>query len=410
MTRLRSFERLAGYVSDALVTAGFGLFITLVAAQSASLADFGEFSLVLALVSMQTALAAFGLPSLLYGRAASRPIVAKRFIGSVIFISLFIALAMYLLTLFGLLLFADGTLTLLYGCAGLRILGTFGTLMTQDAMARHALSEFLPVRLIIASIAVATATVAFFLGLPLYVIALIWGGESLCFAVVLLLTQIRHRAKLDRRNLFAPYLVKAAPFAIQSIFVVIYMRFDQVYVAWRFGDEALGLYAAAARVSELGNLGFGIIGLLISPSVITQMMGARKLNRDMRHIFIGIAFLTAAAVVTAWAVGGLLMQTLFGSAYASGGLILTTYLGSVCFVVYGSIGSRVLAARGNSLPLVWAGFIGAVSNVIFSVALAEVIGLEGVALATVLSYALSTWTIWLFIRSPIGFYPVIKRA
>jgi len=42
----------------------------------------------------------------------------------------------------------------------------------------------------------------------------------------------------------------------------------------------------------------------------------------------------------------------------------------------------------------WSGVAGAVSNVVLSVVLGEVIGLEGVALATVVSYALATYIVW----------------
>lgn len=389
-----SLMRLVGYVSEAVASSAFAFLIILLAARSVGQAEFGQFAFVLAIAGLQAPLAAFGFTTLIYGRAAARPNTSKRVIGSAIAFAASSGLTLYLFTLLGFIVFSSESSSLLYAGAGLRLAAAVGTLLINDAMARHALSEYLPVRLMILVIAAAAATVTYFAGLPLYVLSVIWGMEALCFAVAIMLMQFDRRAKLDRRNRYTPLVIKAAPFALQSIFVTIYLRFDQIYVGWRFGQDALSLYAIGARVAELGNVGFNALTLAISPLVIEQLRTAGKIGSGALVFLSALALITFFTSLGAFFSGEVVLAVVFGAAYSDADTILAVYMLSICFVAYGSIASRVLAAQGIGWPQARSGALGAVSNVGLSIVLGEILGLEGVALATVLSYALVAAVIW----------------
>ena len=391
---MQRIARFASFGADAALTSGFGFVVVMLGARSASVQDFGQFALILAVVGAQVPLAAFGFMTLVYGRAAARPGGAGRLLGSATAIATLAGAALYALTLLAFVGFGADTLALVYAGAGLRLLGAAGLIMTQEAMARHAVGEYLPVRVLSFTLAVGAASAAVIAEAPLAVLALIWGAESLLFTIVTALTFGRRRARLSRRNRFRPYLAMAAPIALQSVFVVIYLRFDQIYVGWRFGEAPLGLYAAAARLAEIGNIGFNVLILLVTPMIIRQMRAFGRLDRRAFMVFVGLAGLTFAAVGSASVIGGDVLALVFGPAYSAAASVLAVYLGSIFFVAAGAIGSRVLAAQGVSGAQAWSGVAGAVSNVVLSVVLGEVIGLEGVALATVVSYALATYIVW----------------
>lgn len=398
VNKLRSRAKaLAGFGTDAALTSGFGFIVVLLAARSASVADFGQFALILAVVGAQVPLAAFGFMTLVYGRTATRPGGAGRLLGSATAITSLASVAIYVLTLLSFGRFGADTLALLYAGAGLRLLGTAGLILTQDAMARQSVGEYLPGRVLSFTLAVVSASLAVSAQAPLAVFALIWGAESLLFTMVTALTLGRKRARLSRRNRFRPYLAKAAPIAVQSVFIVIYLRFDQIYVGWRFGEASLGLYAAAARLAEIGNLGFNVLILVVTPMIIRQMRTSGRLDRRALMVFGWLAGLTLTAVGAASIISGDVLALSFGPAYAAAGGILTVYLGSIFFVAAGGVGSRLLAAQGVSGPQALSGVAGAVSNVVLSVVLGEVVGLEGVALATVISYALAAAILWHFV-------------
>ncbi|MBF9045525.1 oligosaccharide flippase family protein [Rhodobacterales bacterium LSUCC0031] len=383
-----------GFGADAALTGGFGLLLVVLAARSGSVEEFGQFSLILAVVAAQAALANFGLGTLTYGRAVAHPVGSGRLLGSAIFIVTVFGSSFYAVTLLALSAFADLTTSILYAAAGLRLVGAVGLVMPQHAMARRALGEYLPARHLTILPAMVATVYAYSMGWSLLVFALIWGIEGLLFAFVCAFTLGRRHAKWNSRNRYRSYLAKAAPIAFQSLCVIVYLRFDQIYVGWRFGDSALGLYAAAAKIAEAGNLAFSVLALVVSPSIIKQICRSGKLNRQTFGFLALLAGITLMLSVGALLIGGNLLAFIFGFEYAAAFTILAIYMGSIMFVAYGSIGSRVLASQGVSTAQMMSGAGGALSNVVLSVIFGEMIGLEGIALATVASYALAVFILW----------------
>lgn len=384
-----------GFGADAALTGGFGLLLVVLAARSGSVEEFGQFSLVLAVVAAQAALANFGFGTLTYGRTVARPVGSGRLLGSAIFVVTVLGASFYAVTLLAFSAFANPTTSILYAAAGLRLIGSVGLVMPQHAMARRALGEYLPARHLTILPAMVATVCAYSMGWSLSAFALIWGIEGLLFAIVCALTLGRRHAEWTSRNRYRSYLAKAAPIAFQSFCIIVYMRFDQIYVAWRFGDDALGLYAAAAKIAEAGNLAFGVLALVVSPSIIQQMRTSGQLNRQTITFLAILAGVTFILSVGALLRGGTFLAFIFGPEYAAAFMILAIYVGSIMFVAYGSIGSRVLAAQGISTAQMMSGAAGALSNVLLSVIFGEVIGLEGIALATVISYAVAAGIIWL---------------
>lgn len=397
MLNLGGLKSAIGFGADAALTGGFGLLLVVLAARSGSVEDFGQFSLVLALVAAQAALANFGLGTLTFGRAVARPVGSRRLLGSAIFVVTVLGASFYVVTLLAFSAFANLTTSILYAAAGLRLVGAVGLVMPQHAMARRAFGEYLLARHLTILPAMVATVYALSMGWSLPVFALIWGVEGLLFAIVCALTLGRRHGEWNPRNRYRSYLAKAAPIAFQSLCIIVYLRFDQIYVGWRFGDGALGLYAAAAKIAEAGNLAFGVLAIVVSPSIIQQIRTSGQLNRQAITFLAILAGVTVMLSIGALLRGSALLTFIFGPEYAAAFTILAIYVVSIIFVAYGSIGSRVLAAQGISTAQMMSGALGALSNVLLSVIFGEVIGLEGIALATVISYAVAAGIIWLSI-------------
>ena len=391
--RLRQFYLLSGYASEAIISALFGLMIMMIATRSATISEFSQFAFVIAIVGIQLPISAYGLNTIAYGRASSRPFATRRILGtSVLVVSLF-SFILYILTLTALWFLENKSLFYLYAAAGLRIFGGVGILLKNDAMARSAQSEYLLVRILLLLIFIVIALFSYKSNSSLLIIGLVWGAEAFCFSIAMVLFQYKSRYSINLKGRVHKLLLKSSPIAIQSVFVMIYMRFDQLYIAYRFNDEALSWYATAARVAEVGNLSFNVLTLVISPIIIGEIVSGRRLVKT-KILMICLFVFTIAACSASFFLGGSVLGLVFGSDYAPASGILTIYLASICFVAYGSIGSRVLASMSISGPQAWSGFVGALSNVILSVALGELVGLNGIAFATVFSYALAAAVMW----------------
>lgn len=395
----RSLTRLILYALDTGLSALFGLVLLLLSARGSELVEFGMFALALAVAGIQTPLAVLGTAALFYGRAASRPLRANRLYWPGIATSLVSGTLLYLLTLLVLWFVSSPELVTLYALAGLRVVGAFGEPLRAIYQARSRPTDYVPWRVLTLMLAFAASGFAFTNNAQILAYAAIWGLEWLVFASILLVLSLRRgicpRAKRTRvRSL----LLKASPLFVQSVCVAIYVRFDQVYVGWRFGETEVGIYAAAARIAEAGNMVYGLIALVVAPRIIREWLSG-KLSVSSRAVLVLIGYGSLAASAYSWLYGEELLTIVFGPAFIAGAMILSIYVLSTCLTVYGTIGSRLNVAQSATMPSMISGLVGAGSNVVLTVIFCELLGTMGAAIATVISYAISSVLIWLSVWS-----------
>lgn len=388
------FIRFGVYALDTGLSALFGLVLLLLAARDADLTGFGIFAMALAIAGIQTPLAVLGIAALFYGRAVSRPLAANRLYWPGVLSALFSGSLLYALTLAVSWAVASQELFYLYALTGLRVLGSFGEPLRSIYQARSRPGDYVPWR-VVTLVAAFTATGLVFsqhAGILWY--AAIWGLEWLAFSSGLLIMSLRRGVCPTQPRLrIRPILWKASPLFVQSVCVAIYLRFDQIYVGWRFGEAELGVYAAAARVAEAGNMAYGLIALVVVPRIIREWLGG-KLTVGSRAVLVLIGYGSLFAVGISVLYGKELLGVAFGTAFKAGSMILAVYVLSTCLTVYGTIGSQLNIAQGATVPSMVSGLAGASSNVILTIAFCEYQGSLGAATATVLSYALSTLLIW----------------
>lgn len=391
----RAPRLLIAFMTEAGLTAASAFLITVLAARNADIADFGKFAFILAIASVQQTLAAFGMQQLLYGRAAARPRRPTALAWSAVVVASGLATIFYGGTLVAMALFSRPDLAVLYSVAGLRVLSSASRPLTSDAQGRNAVQEYVPLRALTLTTAMAAALTAWWANASLVVFAAIWGTETFLYAAALLGSATRRR-RLRRpvRPRYAGLLAKAAPIAVQSVFIILYYRFDQIYVQLRFGEVALGVYAAAARLAEAGNLLSQVFVLMLAPILIRNLRMNGQLSRRILFVLLAAGAASFIASGLSLLVGAPVLETVFGRGFGAGATILSIYVLSTCFVAYGGLGSRALAAEGISSAQISSGVAGGVVNVVLSVVLGEVLGSAGVAVATVISYAVAASILW----------------
>ncbi|MEQ8747387.1 oligosaccharide flippase family protein [Pyruvatibacter sp.] len=380
--------RLAGFSGDAGGQAAFGFLIIALAARASELEAFGTFAFTLALVGLQAPLGVFGLRALIYSRVAARRTGRHRLISIAFWSCLPLSCLLYLGSVFIILSLGQQDLALLYSFCGLKVLAAPAQIILADHEARYAIRDYVPLRIASISFASLAAVWLFMAGEGVEAMALVWGGESVLFALALWAATLK-RVRMPRalwmrqRALF----YKAAPLAIQTVFVVLYLRFDQIYVQLRFGQAELAIYAAAARIAEAGNLAFGIVVLMLTPYLIREAVDG-SLSRRSFVALVAIAAATLFASFSALFFGAAVLRTIFGAPYQPGQTILAIYILSTAFVAYSSMASRIATSLGATGVSALTAAAGAAANIVLSIALGELMGPAGVAGATVLSYAL----------------------
>lgn len=355
---------------------------------------FGAFAFVIAVASLQQNLAPFGLQQLLYGRSAGTPSSPSPLLWSATAVTVWLSLGLYSATL---LLFSayDHHAAILYGLAGLRVLAAVSLPLTTDAQARHAIGEYIPLRATTLALAGVLTGLAWIKGADIAVFAAIFGLEPFAYAILLAASaSARRRLKRPPHPRYRKLIRTAAPIAFQSAMVAIYYRFDQVYVQFRFGPEALGIYAGAARVAELGNMVWGVLVLLVAPRLIREIWNPGGLSRPMLVTLFFIGLATAVASLFALAFGGWGLGLMFGREFSTGGSILAVYLLSAAFVAYGALAARALSSNGQTMAMAVSGLAGAATNVVAVVVFCELMGPIGAAWGTVLAYGVAAAIVW----------------
>ncbi|TSE22735.1 Polysaccharide biosynthesis protein [Tepidimonas sediminis] len=228
--------------------------------------------------------------------------------------------------------------------------------------------------------------------------AFVWAtlAEAAVVAAVLLIVLGRRgpaRKKLRINAERAKTLLRDAwPLMLSGMAITIYMKIDQIMLGQMVGDEEVGIYSAAVRISEI----WYFIPLIITSSIFPTIIEAKKrseveYNNRMQRLYdlmivtsVGIALLTTA-------LASRLIGILFGVNYAAAADVLVIHVWAAVFVFIGVAGSKWMLIEGCTSLNLHRTVLGAVSNVVLNILLIPYFKSQGAAVATLLSYAVAAF-------------------
>jgi polysaccharide transporter, PST family len=173
--------------------------------------------------------------------------------------------------------------------------------------------------------------------------------------------------------------------------ILVFLRIDQTMLGDMVSSVAVGIYAAASRLSEIWYFIPGAIISSLLPTMVKQKSQDeaqyyRQLDA-LFHLGAGLAYLIVLPI-TFFAQSIVLM--LFGEEYAEAGLILKIHIWAAPFVFLGTI-QGIWNTAENLLKLsLQRTLIGAISNIALNFLLIPQYSGVGAAIATVVSYAASS--------------------
>ncbi len=192
---------------------------------------------------------------------------------------------------------------------------------------------------------------------------------------------------VDRRR-FSRLVRESWPFAISALSIAVYMTLDQVMLGVLSNDHAVGIYAAAVRVSE-STLLLPMVILASATPVLTRMHRTNPaLYRAQTQRLVNA--LTAAGLLLA-VLGGALAKVvvgvLYGEAFHSSAGLLAALLVANIFVFQGIAGSMWIVNEGLQRAYMLRTLTGAAINVGLNLVLIPRYGAIGAAWATLIAYA-----------------------
>ncbi|HUP54053.1 MAG TPA: flippase [Methylomirabilota bacterium] len=187
-------------------------------------------------------------------------------------------------------------------------------------------------------------------------------------------------------------LAASWPLILSGIANAINLRVDQLMLGTMKGAEAVGTYAAAARLSEV----WYFVPIAIAASVFPSMVRAHAGDRPAFDGWMGRLYDLMVALALPIAIGvsllsGPLIFLLYGVRYAGSAPILAIHVWAGPFVFLGAALSRWLIAEDRLRFSFVRHGTGALVNVGLNLVLIPAFGGIGAAISTLVSYAVASF-------------------
>jgi PST family polysaccharide transporter len=137
------------------------------------------------------------------------------------------------------------------------------------------------------------------------------------------------------------------PFLLSGMASLIYMRVDQIIIGEMLGNKSVGIYAAAARLSEI----WYMVPSILVTSVMPGLISLRKIDHDLylrrlQILFdVLILFSVFIALLTTF-LAEFIIQFLYGNSYIGAADILKIQIWSGVFVAIGVARGPWIVAEG----------------------------------------------------------------
>lgn len=184
------------------------------------------------------------------------------------------------------------------------------------------------------------------------------------------------------------------PLMFSGLAVMVYMRIDQIMLGQMLNDEAVGIYTAAVRISEV----WYFIPMAIVGSVFPTLLEMKKTNETLyleqfQKLYDILAMMAFVVAIPVTFLADQIVVALFGMEYLEAGTILSIHIWTTLFVFLGvASGKWFLAENRQSLAFQRVCF-GMLGNIALNIVLIPKYGGVGAAVATLISQAVAAFLI-----------------
>lgn len=182
------------------------------------------------------------------------------------------------------------------------------------------------------------------------------------------------------------------PLILSAIAISVYMKIDQIMLGQMIGDEAVGIYSAAVKISEV----WYFIPMAIVASVFPSILEAKKHSEAqyyarLQKLYDLMVVISISVALPMTFLATPLVGLLFGEAYLGAGVVLAIHIWASVFVFLGAASSQWFLAENRQVLSLQRTALGAIANVGLNMWLIPLYGSVGAAIATIVSQAIAAW-------------------
>jgi O-antigen/teichoic acid export membrane protein len=393
-----------------------GLFVAVYVARYLGPEQFGVLSFAMSFVALFGAFAGLGLKELVVRNAVQDPDSRDELLGT----------AFGLRVIGGLVL-----LSVVFGAIQLTDSDPLTQLIVMVIAAGHALCAFQVIELyfqsqVLASLASIAAIAGLFMSSAIK-LTLIWSEASLIWfawvvvaengfkGIVLCALYLKQRLPLWRwrfRFSRAKLLLRDSwPLILSGLAIMVYMRIDQVMIKEMLGSVAAGNYAAAVRLSEV----WYFVPMAVTTSLFPAILNAKRTSETvyyarLQRLYDLMVWMAIAIALPTTFLSNRVVVFLYGSVYSSAGSVLTIHVWAGVFVFLGAVSGKWFLAENLQIYSFYRTLVGGIVNVILNLLLLPKIGINGAAIATLISYAIAGYLSMAFFRPSLKNFWLVTKS
>lgn len=180
---------------------------------------------------------------------------------------------------------------------------------------------------------------------PLISFALAIFAESVVLAIALI---ILYSIQSKTSKIWQPQLCQAKtllreswPLILSGLSVMVYMRIDQVMLGQMLNNEAVGIYSAAVKISEMWYFLPIAIVASVYPAIISSKEKSESLYQQrMQNLYDLMVYISVFVALIVTFSADWIVISLFGDAYSEAGFVLAVHIWIGLFVSLGVASSK----------------------------------------------------------------------
>jgi len=363
---------------------------------------FGQYAYILSVAGLFLPLSIMGLNNIVTKYIVKNPNNAHYYLKSALIVRFFGALAALLLGLLLILLLnSKNNANILL----LILLQSFSLFYVIEFyfLAKQQVNILLKVRLVIFIILNALKCLAILNHLPLSLLVILQGLEYVLIGLSYVLIYIhgKHHHLIKRKTNTLSYIALAQKgkwLLFSGIAATIYLKIDQVMLAYLIDTQAVAYYAAATKLSEVWYV-FPVLIANVFTAQLSQYK-TRSYNKYQQLIQQLLSVLTLAALVLSiviYFIAPTLIEFIYGKQYQPSAVILSIHIFASVFIFQRAILSKWLIIEKLYKYSLVSSVAGATVNIILNAILIPHYSGAGAAWATVISYMVASYG-FLFFR------------
>lgn len=409
-------ENAGWLIADKVVRLGIGLIVGVWVARYLGPSQFGTLNYVQALVLLISALATMGLPDINVRDFVHHGERAHEIAATSIVLRIVGALLSLLIAVGGVLVARPGdsevlVLTVIVSAA---LLPQALDVVDQFYQSRNVVRPIVLRRNAAFVMTAGLKLVAIFTGAPLLAFAAIYTAEFVIVAIFLLIYS-RQDDLVDLRKatlIEAQRLMSASwPLLVRQFAIGIYMRLDQVLLGKLLDDRAVGIYAAAARISEIWYfIPLAMMTAFVPRLAAQHAKSTASYEDELLKVMRAIIVISAIAATLMALLSGPIIHLLYGPAYAAAAPVLAVHAWSSLFVGVGVASSSWFVNNNLARYGLYQAVAGAVISVVLNLLFVPWLGIVGAAWAAVASYFVSAVLVNLLARPTWAIFRLQLRA